>query len=307
MGSRKEVKFYTEAAPVTTVEELEKYLLKLGDDWQFRAQSTGDALTSTLERDCLRSGYDLKKDAPKIETEMIRQFTRVYDGIDTERVRKDKLYCLSLMRHYGAPTRLLDFTYSRYVAIYFALEYAYKAREKEERSAAIWCINVKGLYDQVKRENPTISRWINRRIEDKGRDDDTFDRLYIDNRYTFVCAENPVQLHRRLHLQQGVFLCPGNIRESFEDNLFHPYEKPTRDIRKLIFKPKDLMGDFERYYRMNLTRESLFPGLDGFAQSMRYQMWLYVMLHDVREDWRNGESEEAMLSGPRKLDNMASL
>ena len=291
MSSTKEVKFYTEPNPVTTVEELEKYL-KLGDDWLFRAQSTRDALTTTLERNCVKSDYDLENDAPKIELQMIRQFARVYDGIDSDRVQNDRLYCLSLMRHFGAPTRLLDFTYSRYVAIYFALEYAYKACEDDNRSAAIWCINVRGLFNNVKRKNPEISQWINQRIENEGRDENTFHRLYFDNKYTFVCSENPVQLHRRLHLQQGVFLCPGNIRKSFQDNLFHPYENSTKDVRKVIFKPSHLMGDFQKYYRMNLTRESLFPGLDGFAQSMQYQLWFYMMLHDVREDWRKGDFQK---------------
>lgn len=38
------------------------------------------------------------------------------------------------MHHHGAPTRLLDFTYSIYVATYFAAENA-------ERDAAVWAID----------------------------------------------------------------------------------------------------------------------------------------------------------------------
>lgn len=295
MNTTKEVMFYIEPNPVTTVEDLEQ-CLQLGDDWIFRAQSTKDALTTTLERDCVKSDYNLENDAAIIEVEMIRQFSRVYDGIDSDRVQNDSLYCLSLMRHFGAPTRLLDFTYSRYVAIYFALEYAYKACEDDNRSAAIWCINVQRLCNNVELKTPEISQWIKQRIENEGRDENTFRQLYSHNKYTFVCSENPVQLHRRLHLQQGVFLCPGNIRKSFHDNLFHPYENPTKDVRQIIFKPINLRRDFEKYYRMNLTRESLFPGLDGFAQSMRYQFWFYMMLHDVRENWRKSDSQKDEVS-----------
>lgn len=106
----------------------------------------------------------------------------------------------------------------------------------------------------------------------------------MNNRYTFVNVENPLLLHRRLHLQQGVFLCPGNINKSFMDNLLSPYNQKTKDICKinLTIKPIDLRNAFEKYYRMNITRESLFPGLDGFAKSMQYQFWLYRKL----DDWR---------------------
>lgn len=281
MNSIKRSKFYTHPVQMQTTEELEEYLLQLGENWLFRAQLPELPLKTSLQRNCEKSGYDLKNDAPKIEENMIRQFARVYDGIDSERVQGDKLYCLSLMRHFGAPTRLLDFTYSRYVAIYFALEYAY---EDKDGSAAIWCINMPELVNKVKARIPSIAKLIERREKDKWRDNRTFEPLYMKNRHTFVSWENPVQMHRRLHLQQGVFLCLGNIKKSFEDNLFNPYKQPTKDIRKVIFRPKDLRAAFQEYYRMNLTRESLFPGLDGFARSMRYQLWLYRKLYD----WRKG-------------------
>ena len=41
---------------------------------------------------------------------------------------------LALMQHYGAPTRLLDWTRSPYVALYFALE-------KADKESAVWAIN----------------------------------------------------------------------------------------------------------------------------------------------------------------------
>lgn len=278
-------KFYTVTGQMTATEELEEYFSLLGENWIFRAQSTEHALKTSLERNCKKSGYDLENDAPKIEENMVRQFARVYDGTDKEKVQEDKLYCLSLMRHFGAPTRLLDFTYSRYVAIYFALEYAY---EDENGGAAIWCIDMPELVNKVKAKIPSIAELIDKRGKDETRDNSTFEELYMNHTYTFACWENPVQVHRRLHLQQGVFLCPGNIRKSFEDNLSNLYEQPTGDICKVIFKPDDLSVAFKKYYRMNLTRESLFPGLDGFAQSMQYQIWLYRKL----DDWRKGNFQK---------------
>jgi len=81
-------------------------------------------LETTLERYCKLAKYDLP-DAPGIEAEMIRSFQRLYFGEDRNDVLTDKLYCISLMRHYGAPCRLLDFTYSKDIAIYFGIECAF--------------------------------------------------------------------------------------------------------------------------------------------------------------------------------------
>ncbi len=281
---------------------LEKYLdRELGEEWMFRAQSEESELTTTIERYCHKSDYKLKNDCPKIEENIIRQFERVYDGADKYEVHKDKLYCISLMRHYGAPTRLLDFTYSPFIAIYFALEYAFnsvseknnyqqndnncKSDYKKERICSIWCIRYKKLEEKVKSKFPEISDLVDKRSHDKTRNNRTFNLLYTKNKYTFVIPENPIKLHKRLHLQQGVFLCPGNLNVPFMDNLLAPYDSKTDDIRKITLKitPEFLTKAFEKYYRMNLTRESLFPGLDGFAESMQYQLWLYRKLHDLRK------------------------
>jgi hypothetical protein len=117
--------YYTEDSK-DSYQELVDYLAKelSGDYWVYRAQNDSVDLETTFERACQNSHFSLHSDAPSIEDNMIREFARVYDGDDREKVQNDTLYCLSLMRHYGAPSRLLDFTYSMYVAIYFALECA---------------------------------------------------------------------------------------------------------------------------------------------------------------------------------------
>jgi hypothetical protein len=43
----------------------------------------------------------------------------------------------SLLQHFGAPSRLLDFTKSPYIAAYFAFEQA----TKEPDEVAIWVVN----------------------------------------------------------------------------------------------------------------------------------------------------------------------
>jgi hypothetical protein len=68
------------------------------------------------------------------EMEMIREFQRkagLY--LDREPDKDDVLEWLALMRHYGAPTRLTDWTYSVYVAVHFALA--------DDLEGAVWSFN----------------------------------------------------------------------------------------------------------------------------------------------------------------------
>ncbi len=103
--------------------------------WLYRGQRSADwPLQTSLERCCNRQKI-LALDQSRIESELFREFRRAYHQYANH--IPDASSCLewmSLMQHHGAPTRLLDFTYSIYVAAYFALESA-------EGDAAVWAFN----------------------------------------------------------------------------------------------------------------------------------------------------------------------
>jgi hypothetical protein len=264
---------------------------ELDTNWVFRAQGAYYELETSLERAILRSGLSLA-DAPLIEKTIIREFGRLYSGSDCDLVRSDSLYCLSLLRHFGAPTRLLDFTYSKYVASYFGLEVAYrdvprtKGKQDYEapRSFALWCVNTKDLETTLLDTYRTDAAFVEAyrsRANLKTRKEASFATLYFNN-YLLASPENPVIIHERLHLQQGVFLCPGSVSETFRTNLLHPYGSSPRieAIKKLIcrIEPRRIQNEFTRFKRMNITRESLFPGLDGQAAKMEYLIADYLDL-----------------------------
>jgi len=49
---------------------------------------------------------------------------------------------LALMRHYGAPTRLMDWTWSFYVAVFFAM---HDIPPESEDNCAVWALNLDEL------------------------------------------------------------------------------------------------------------------------------------------------------------------
>lgn len=236
-------------------------------------------LATSLERGCEQSGID-PSDADKVEEMMVREFRRVYDGADVQWVLGDTLYCLSLLRHHGAPTRLLDFTYSKNVAVYVGLKEAYTRIEAKEEDArfAVWCVDATDMNDRARKccsVNESLLRAFDGRANLDTRNDVSFRALYRDSKLNMVISENPTRIHKRLHLQQGVFMCPANIGMSFMDNLRNLYgSEDTHSVKRLVctVTRSDLQRGFERLMKMNITDESLFPGLDGLASSMNYRI-----------------------------------
>jgi hypothetical protein len=82
-----------------------------------------------------------------LEAEMPPEFqkkARMHLSRDHLAQPEDKLSWLALAQHHGVPTRLLDFIYSPYVALYFAL----RGRKVEEykKPPEVWAIDQAALF-----------------------------------------------------------------------------------------------------------------------------------------------------------------
>lgn len=242
-------------------------------NWIFRGQPVDLPLSTSLERVITLFGIELKK-APKIENQLIRGFRRRYEGVDKQFVLSDTLYCLDIMQHYGAPTRLLDCTYSFLIASFFSID-------KVKDEAVIWCINGNWLYKCVGKIIPSLLKM---RLCDKTRNDTSFLKTYIKSKKKFIYAENPFLFHQRQIIQRGVFLCPSRIDFSFNRNL---QAIPGWNSENNVLKLKIKINQRERKHAlndlssMNISNATLFPGLDGFARSLVNELYYYEELADA--------------------------
>jgi hypothetical protein len=232
--------------------------------WLFRGQPSSWPLTTTLERACAR--FDVPATAiPAVEGQMIREFRRRFTGRHRQLILADTLYCMALMQHHGAPTRLLDFTYSFYVAAYFALE-------RSGEDPMVWCVNGRWCRDvsaRVAGQEPINAR-------EARRDEASFRALFMaDPPHRLVLPENPFPLHRRLIIQQGAFACPGDVTAPFVDNLRSDGGRGVLIKLRLAFDAAARSRALAELAQMNIDRASLFPGLDGFAQSLELRIPLY--------------------------------
>ncbi len=166
---------------------------------------------------------------------------------------RDALSWLALMQHHGAPTRLLDFSFSPYIALYFALE-------SGNDDSAIYMLN----HDAIKR------------VDDKHFGDtrkEVYKRVMYGEDYDDeIClfAFEPEFANQRLIAQQGLFVATNHVDYSHETAL-EEYNLRAIDACKIII-PKELRYEGIRMlHQMNISSATIYPGLDGFCRSL-YQL-----------------------------------
>ena len=196
--------------------------------WLYRGQTDDLPLKTTIERTLVGWGIPLER-ASSIEFQTIREFRRRLRDPQYHMAQEDTLYCPALMRHHFAPTRLLDCTYSPFVAAAFAMENGiFSAKDGSPSHPVIWCFNGEWCEKEAKRNLPRDKEILMpRRNKDARRNDHTFIPLFQIKtsktvgrpKWKFVKVENPLHLNERLTAQQGGFLCPANIETSLEDNI----------------------------------------------------------------------------------------
>jgi hypothetical protein len=230
------------------------------DGWAFRGQQdAGWPLQTSLARYLQayvpdRSSWRLR------EERAIRIFRRkAHNYLDNPAVLDNPLRCLALMQHHGAPTRLLDFTKSPFVAVFFALERA-------TRDAAVYALNTPRLWAAAPLGQPAMDRnGIDPRLAGN------FARLFLPNTNAIIWIGEPTEMDRRLVAQSGTLVVPGMVDRSLDDILRH-YAVGGMLLKKIVL-PKGMREEaMKALYRMNITNATLFPDLDGLARSIGMEL-----------------------------------
>lgn len=255
-------------------EDLIRSLNELPNNFIFRGHADSSwKLESTLERTI----------GKKWSTELARKFEdhylnlfkskyHIYNGSEHE--PKSKLAWLSVMQHYGAPTRLIDFTESPYVALYFALE-AYNPLLKND--LAIYSIDYNSIMDEslayISRRDSSFKKT---RHEIIGKQDELFDNVVDRFSYEVVWITEPLELNARIDRQSGTFLISGDKEKRIEDLLSSDMYKNVKVIKFIV--PNEIYENIYALLRkMNINAKTIYGDLSGLAKSIKMDMQVHAI------------------------------
>jgi hypothetical protein len=212
------------------------------------------SLRTSLMR--LRGAYSRR------ETHLLRNF-RKYAHRDA--VREDSPWnWLALAQHHGLPTRLLDWTFSPFVALHFATE----AMDRYGDDGVVWCVN----YVESNRYLPKPLRDV---LGEEGSD--VFTAEMLDRvaptlrdleelvRRPFVVFLEPPSLDDRIVNQFALFSLMSRPRTRLDFWL-----QRHHGLCRRVVIPAGLKWEVrDKLDQANITERVLFPGLDGLSRWLR--------------------------------------
>jgi hypothetical protein len=206
-----------------------------------------------------------RPDVARLELHLLRNFRKYAFG----QVGASSIWqWLALAQHRGLPTRLVDWTYSPFVALHFATSNL--ARMNED--GAVWAIN----FVEANRHLPARLKRI---LEAEGSDTATvdmlapfesiaaFDRL---SKRPFVVFLEPPSIDPRIVNQFALFSLMSNPSSTLDAWLAsHP------ELVRRIIIPADLKWEIrDKLDQANINERVLFPGLDGLSRWLTRYYWL---------------------------------
>jgi FRG domain-containing protein len=272
----------------TSWEKVHEFLETLSERFVFRGHGeAGWNLETSLGRAC---DFKWTETLERLLQSEFRAAAHLYESTLPE---PDDLFAwLALMQHHGVPTRLLDFTRSAYVAAYFGAVHV----PCVATGFSIYAVDAI-LLQEITNEKLGRSVTLTERLP-FGRSPQ-IRNLVANNQERFVIPVLPSRFNVRQTNQRGLFLCPGDIRVPFVDNLWSFGQLKGLELGYKIFLPHSCRSDCLRsLYSLNIHPVTLFPGLDGYSDSLRLRVKLSLQGFSKDEDfdaWQRSAASYGLL------------
>jgi hypothetical protein len=174
---------------------------------------------------------------------------------------------LAVAQHHGLPTRLLDWTYSPYVALHFATDNV----ELFDTDGVIWAVNFVKVHELLPRRLRTLLRRERSNsfaVETLGEAASNLAALEKLSHNEFALFFETPALDARIVNQYALF----SLMSSPGTRLDEWLNKQGEDFARRIIIPADLKWETrDKLDQANITERVLFPGLDGLSRWLRRQ------------------------------------
>jgi len=195
--------------------------------------------------------------AHELEGHILRAF-RKYAAFGS--VPRDTVWnWLALGQHHGLPTRLLDWTFSPYVALHFLSSRLGHA----DRDGAVWCVDYARAHEELPDE-------LRAALEREGADVLTTEMLHeiapqvadLERLGDFMLFVEPPSFDERIVNQYALFSLASRVGTSVDEWIeAHP------ELARRIVVPAELKWEVrDKLDLANVTERVLFPGLDGLSR-----------------------------------------
>lgn len=231
-------------------------LRRFRSSFAYRGMSDARAqLGSTLSR--LGGDYAVQ------EGHLLRNF-RKYAG--PESLRDDSVWSwLALAQHHGLPTRLLDWTFSPYVALHFVTQ----TLEAYDVDGVVVCADYVRIHELLPRRLRDV-------LEEEGSDVFTAEMLdrvarrlsdlqRLKEGEDYVVFLEPPSFDQRIVTQFALLSMTSDVHVRLDEWLAR---RPEMFVRLVI--PATLKWEIrDKLDQANITERVLFPGLDGLSRWLR--------------------------------------
>ncbi len=225
-------------------------------DYAFRGLSDSNyCLENSFLRNC--------GDRPDLEYHLLRNY-RKYARTSEPNLTNTQLRSLLLAQHHGLPTRLLDWTYSPFIAMHFATSNT----EKFNIDGVIWKIDfvkVNSLIPEplnILLTKEKCNAFTVEMLESEFSNLQKFDGVIGKGHVLFF---EPPSIDDRIVNQFALFSIMTSATSVLDNWLLqHP------DVYQRIIIPSKLKWEIrDKLDQANITERVLFPGLDGLAKWLK--------------------------------------
>lgn len=154
----------------------------------------------------------------------------------------------ALAQHYGAPTRLLDWSLSPYIAAFFAFFDSLRFRQKETREVAIWALHVPSF---------------------RAKAGDVFQLRTAVGRKNF-----------RIRNQLGKFLINNSLFSSLDEYIEKDNLALGNSLKKFVIPAGERVIALNDLLLMGISPVDIYPDHEGVA--------MYIRLRQVLDGYRFG-------------------